>query len=485
MRARCGVRTVRRPRAAQRVSRAIASVGAAMAVLITTVAAHAAAPTDLAIHVTATSFKVGVNGSYHLSVSNVGDTNTNAPVRVTSTLPAGLTFVSGGGAGFTCTGSGRSVECTIDTIAAATTVAFIVTVDICTTAPSIVTAFSVLYDGDINATNDTTQRTTSVKAGQCTTRAGTPTLPPGAPTRTPTLAGVPTPSRTPTPITTDLQLTTTSAGFFTIGTQAAYFHVVTNIGTDTTNVPMTLIDALPVGISFVSAEGDGWTCTVSGKTVTCTNPNPLAILTTSSLTLNVGVGSNAYPSVTNVATVIYPADIDISDNTTHRPTTIRRPRVGGRPLRGTPTRTGGPSGGTPTRTPTATPSPRHVTPTDLLLTKTSSGVFIVGRPAFYVLKVSNIGPFATEAPITLTDTLPDSLGFIGASGGGWSCALSGQTVTCTNPNPLRPGATTILNISVSVTAAAFPTILNTANVTYPNDTNPANNTARRPTTVRR
>jgi len=451
----------------------------------TAAVARAAAPTDLAIHATATSFTVGVDGIFHLSVSNVGATNTDAPVRVTSTLPDGLTFVSGGGAGFTCAGSGRSVECTIPGVAAATTIAFTIAVDVCTTASAVTTALRVLYDGDINGSNDTAQRTTSVKAGQCSTRAATPTLPPGVPTRTSTVAGVPSPTRTPTPVVTDLQLTTTSVGAFTIGTQPSYFHVVTNIGTAATNVPMTLVDTLPVGISFASADGAGWTCSVSGRIVTCTNPNPLAVALTAPLTLTVNVGSDAYPSVTNLATVLYPADLDESNNTTRRPTSIRRPRPGGRPLPRTPRGTIVPAGATPTRTPTATPSPRHVTPTDLSLTKTSSGVFIVGRPGFYVLRVLNIGAFSTEAPITLTDTLPDSLGFIGASGTGWSCTVSGQIVSCTNPNPLGPGGASMVNLSVSVSADAFPTVLNSATVTYANDTNLGNNTAHRPTTVRR
>jgi len=450
-----------------------------MLVLLAAATARAAAPTDLAIHMTATSFRVGVDGVYHLSVSNVGDVNTDAPVRVTSTLPAGLTFVSGGGAGFTCSGSGRSVECTVDGVAAQSTLAFTVTVDICTTEASVTTAFSVVYAGDTSSANDTAQRVTSVKAGQCSIRAATPTLPPGVPTRTPTAAGAATSTQTPTPVLTDLQLTTTSAGSFTIGTQPNYFNVVTNVGTDATNVPLTFVDTLPKGVGFVDVQGDGWTCAVSGRTVTCTNPNSLDVGATTALTLTVIIGTDAYPSVTNVATVIYAADIDEANNTARRPTTIRRPRPARPGLR---THTPAPA-----RTPpaTATASPRPVTPTDLLLIKTSRGVFNVGRPGLYVLKVANVGPFATEAPITLTDTLPDSLGFIAASGSGWSCTVSGQRVTCSNPNPLQPGAATILNLSVNVTADAFPTVVNTAAVTYANDTNPGNNTARRPTTVRR
>jgi uncharacterized repeat protein (TIGR01451 family) len=494
MEVRCGAEGVRRPGAVGKVIdiRHITTVTAvAIALLLTASAVRAAAPTDLAIHATATSFRVGVDGSYHVSVSNVGSVNTDAPVRVTSTLPVGLSFVSGGGAGFTCTGSGRSVECVTDGVPAGTTIAFSVAVDVCTTAAAVTTALSVSYDGDINGANDTTQRTTSVKAGQCSSRATTPTLTPAGPTRTPTLTGTPPPTGTPTPVTTDLQLTTTTARSFIIGTQTSYFHVVTNVGTAATNVPLTLVDTLPKGISFVSAEGDGWTCSASERTVTCTDPSPLDVGATSSLTLTVGVASDAYPSVTNVATLLYAADVDESDNTTRRPSTIRRPRpIRVRPGRRTPipalaSPTVAPPASTPTRTPTATPSPRRVTPTDLLLTKTSQGVFNVGRPAFYVLRVTNIGPYSTNAPITLTDRLPSSLGFVGASGGGWTCSVSGQTVSCTNPNPLAPGALTIINLSVSVSADAFPTVMNTATVTYANDTNTSNNTAHRPTTVRR
>lgn len=154
--------------------------------------------------------------------------------------------------------------------------------------------------------------------------------------------------------------------------------------------------------------------------------------------------------------------------------------------RSTPTRTtAAPPGGSATHTPTRTPTPHRVAATDLLLTKTASGVFFVRHPAFYVLRVSNIGTLSTNAPITVTDTLPDSLSFVSAMGNGWSCTATGPTVTCTNTTPLIPGAVTILTLSVSVGDAAFPTVTNVATATYANDTDTSNNTARRPTTVRR
>jgi uncharacterized repeat protein (TIGR01451 family) len=48
------------------------------------------------------SFKAGQTGSYLLSVSNVGTGPTTSAIVVADTLPAGMTFDSGVGGGFTC-----------------------------------------------------------------------------------------------------------------------------------------------------------------------------------------------------------------------------------------------------------------------------------------------------------------------------------------------------------------------------------------------
>ena len=58
-------------------------------------------------------FTVGTNGVYTLTVTNIGDlTTSTSPVVVTDTLPAGLTFVSGTGTGWTaCAAAGQVVTC--------------------------------------------------------------------------------------------------------------------------------------------------------------------------------------------------------------------------------------------------------------------------------------------------------------------------------------------------------------------------------------
>jgi uncharacterized repeat protein (TIGR01451 family) len=62
-----------------------------------------------------------------------------------------------------------------------------------------------------------------------------------------------------------------SAATVLVGETLTYTLAVENVGVLTaTNVVVT--DTLPVGVGFVSAAGDGWTCSESGGTVVCTLP---------------------------------------------------------------------------------------------------------------------------------------------------------------------------------------------------------------------
>ena len=45
---------------------------------------------------------------------------------------------------------------------------------------------------------------------------------------------------------------------------------VTNTGIAPTDGTVTLVDLLPGGLTPAEASGDGWTCTISGRTITCT-----------------------------------------------------------------------------------------------------------------------------------------------------------------------------------------------------------------------
>lgn len=124
---------------------------------------------------------------------------------------------------------------------------------------------------------------------------------------------------------------------------------------------------------------------------------------------------------------------------------------------------------------------------DLSLTKTPAGDFAVGGTGNYTLRVTNSAAAQREDNVVVvTDVLPAGLGFVAGTGGSWTCAASGQEVTCSHPAPLDPGAALPdLTLTVSIGAAAGAGVTNTARVsTASYDTNPGNDVASAPTVVR-
>lgn len=115
---------------------------------------------------------------------------------------------------------------------------------------------------------------------------------------------------------------------------------------------------------------------------------------------------------------------------------------------------------------------------DLTLTGTHAGTFTVGQNVTYTLTVGNSGPDTASGPIIVTDVLPAGLSVptnLGAgvnfwTGAGWTCAsvtapavppatVAGPTtITCTNPASLAAGASSSLSLTLSVGAAAAPSV---------------------------
>jgi uncharacterized repeat protein (TIGR01451 family) len=447
----------------------------ALTALLAARSAGAAAATDLAIRVTATSFQVGRDGVYNITVTNNGPAATDADVDVTGTLPDGLSFVSARGTGWSCSASGRSFDCqnpTPLTVGKSSLLTF--TVGVCSAAfPTITNSFTLVYPADANAANNTATRTTVVKSGQCTPFTATPTR---TGTIFPTTTVTPTRTPTPVPAVTDLSISKNTAGTFKVGINGVYNLVVRNIGAATTNSEITVADVLPAGLGFVSGTGTGWSCSASGQTVMCTTAVPLAAGASTAITLTVSVARAAYPTVTNTATLAYVGDSNPANNTSRRPTSVRLLAH----LPATATATAGGPTGTPTRTPT--PTPGNVASTDLALTMSAGGRFTVGLTGTYFLTVRNAGNATTNAAITVVDTMPSGLSFVSGSGAG-TCSASGQAAICTDPKPLAPGAGITFTLTVAVSEAAYPTVTNSATVSYAGDTNVTNNTATRPTTI--
>ncbi|MFN4295078.1 MAG: choice-of-anchor Q domain-containing protein, partial [Thermoflexales bacterium] len=102
--------------------------------------------------------------------------------------------------------------------------------------------------------------------------------------------------------------TVAPSGLFT------YTLAVSNLGPNAAN-NITVTDALPAGVGFVSALGFGWTCNESALTVTCTRPTlgvgaapPIQIVVTAPVTAGL--------ALTNTATVTsdtYPAVVASND----------------------------------------------------------------------------------------------------------------------------------------------------------------------------
>jgi len=279
----------------------------------------------------------------------------------------------------------------------------------------------------------------------------------------------------------DLALRVTATSF-QVGRDTMYTIAVTNNGPSATDDEMHVTTTLPNGLSFLTNRGVGWTCTAVGQAVDCVRSTSLSAGTSSSLVISISVCTAAFPSVTTAFRVAYAGDTNAANNNARRTTVVKSGVCANTP---TPTRTlPGPSA---TRTPTLTFTPTH-TPvpslTDVSIQKFVSGTFVVGRNGLYFMTIRNLGGVATTSPITVTDVLPTGLGFVSASGSGWTCSVNGAAVTCTFSGPLPAGSSTMILLTVSIARAAYPSVTNTATVAYAGDTNPANNISRRPTSMR-
>ena len=100
------------------------------------------------------------------------------------------------------------------------------------------------------------------------------------------------------------------------------------------------------------------------------------------------------------------------------------------------------------------------------LVKTSNGPWTVDQPdAKYTLTVTNHGTASTNGSVmTVTDNMPTGLTATAGSSNGWTCAVAGQQVTCTNTSVLAAGASSVIELPVKVTSAAVGNPSNMASV---------------------
>lgn len=252
------------------------------------------AAADLSItKTTASTFTVGSNASYTLTARNNGPQSAAGTITVTDILPAGLTYVSATGTGWTCSNSSGTVTCTrAGPVTSGTTLpAITLTVAVgAAAAPSVTNtatvASSTTFDPD--------------SSGNSSSVTSAVTVPP------------------------DLTIAKSHTGNFTQGqTGATYTITVTNSGGSATSGLVTVTDTLPASLTSPVGSGTGWTCNTAGQTVTCTRSDALnGGASYPAITITVNVSATAPASVTNTASVSGGGQSNTANDTASDPTTI-------------------------------------------------------------------------------------------------------------------------------------------------------------------
>jgi len=126
---------------------------------------------------------------------------------------------------------------------------------------------------------------------------------------------------------------------------------------------------------------------------------------------------------------------------------------------------------------------RNICPVpDLAVAKTHSGTFSQGGTGNYTITVSNAGASATNAPVTVKDTLPQGLTATAMSGTGWTCVVA--AATCSRSDALAAGSSyPPITMTVRVYGNAPLNVTNSVTVSGGGEVNASNNTASDPTTI--
>ncbi len=189
---------------------------------------------DLSISASAAPEPVGAgaNLTYTVNVANAGPSQANS-LSVGVTLPSGSSFVSAGGTGWSCSGTGP-VTCTMPSLGVAAA------------APISVVAAAPPNAGGIGNTATVSSATADAAAGNNSASTSSTVF-----------------------ARADLSVTQGGApASICAGQPITYTLNVSNAGPSTAT-SVSVSDTLPAGASLVSASGSGWACSGT-TTVTCT-----------------------------------------------------------------------------------------------------------------------------------------------------------------------------------------------------------------------
>jgi uncharacterized repeat protein (TIGR01451 family) len=253
----------------------------------------------------------------------------------------------------------------------------------------------------------------------------------------------------------DLTLGKSHVGNFTRGNTASYTIPVSNVSTLGATVGVvTMNDTLPTGLTPTTASGTGWSCAVSGQTVSCTRSDSLAVgASYPSITLNASVLQSAPATVTNTAVIGGGGEANLLNDI-------------------------------------ATDIANVVSSADMSVTDSASpNPVSAGSNITYTQVVTNGGPSAADNA-TVVESIPANTTFISLTPpSGWTCltpAVGGTgTATCTNVNMLALSSGTFsMVVKVNSGVANGTAITDTVSVaSAASDPNSSNNTATATTIV--
>lgn len=348
--------------------------------------------------------------TYTLTVANAGQSDA-ITVKLTDTLPTGTTFVSASGSEWSCSNVSQVVLCNQTSLRSGDSS----TLTIKVTAPS--EGGTITNEASVGSST-TDLKTDDNQVSQSTTVTAVANL---------SLSK----SDDVDPVN--------AAGAL------EYTLQVDNAGPSTAS-NLVVTDTLMAGVTYVLAEGAGWSCSYDNgsRVVTCTRAS-LAVGSAPVITIDV-TAPDADGPIYNVAGVTSDVvDLDRSNNQADEYTSV-----------------------------TAV--------ADLSVTKSDLADPVYASESLtYLLMIENNGP-STAKSVVLTDTLPTGTTFVSASGTGWSCTYqsSGHTVTCTEASFAVGPAQTIQivvnapaeggTIQNSVTIASEALDLSTGNNTSSEET---------------
>ena len=227
----------------------------------------------------------GQSTEFTITVSNFGPAKAKNVV-VVDELQAGLKATSATGPGWSCdVGGGTTVTCTRANF------------------PLSASPSDIVVKADVNK---------SVPGGTTLKNVATVT------TTSPQPGGNPDPATSTVDVVAKSDLgifKSHNGGPWTIGKKGTWNVRVVNNGPSDNPGPITVVDNLPRGNEFLSATGDGWSCSATGRTVTCVYGAGLVVGQEAGFSIRVNVVNGAAPAVVNPAEVTSPIeDTDPSNN---------------------------------------------------------------------------------------------------------------------------------------------------------------------------